>query len=234
MAVSGSPAGRTYVTEEAWDTASLARRAGAWILDMTLLLFVVLVVAAMFGLTASRQIILVAQDGSTSTTTVDYVPAQWYGALLALGSAIYSIPFWQLKRATLGQRVLNLLVVDLEIPNPISWRQAAIRWLVLFGWTFASIGSSIPLLAWVFGAVFVAWFAVLIATTWRDARGQGIHDRFAGTLVVKRNWYQVVSPQAAAGSGTPPAQGPSAAPANLSTGASRGPRRSTRRRPAKD
>ena len=47
MAVSGSPAGRTYVTQEVWEPASMARRSGAWLIDMALLVVVVVAIAAL-------------------------------------------------------------------------------------------------------------------------------------------------------------------------------------------
>ena len=234
MAVSGSPAGRAYVQEDAWDRASLADRTGAWLIDMTLLVVVVLAVATVLGLTGSRLGTWVADDGTTTTANATYIPAQWSGLLLALASALYAIPMWRLNRATLGQRLRNLRVVDASEPRSLSWPQASVRWLVLFGWAFVVMGSGIAALSGICTILFVAWFAVLILTVRRGATAQGLHDSLARTLVEKRTTYKVVAPKHAADSraqapgGTAPGSSPPP-----TTEANPGPRRSTRKRPAK-
>ena len=234
MAVSENPKVRSdrYVTKEAWETATFARRMNAWLIDLAMLLAAILVIANVLGLTAARQLTGMAPDGSTIYSTVYYVPAQWYGSLLALASALYVIPQWRLTRSTLGERLLGLEVVHVEERALLDWPHAAIRWLVLFGWTFTVIGSAISALAWVFVLLFVAWLGVLIVTTWRNPQSQGIHDRLAQSLVQKRQVYTVLAPKAAAGPSVP--QEADSAPATGLTRVSRGLRRSTRKRPAKD
>lgn len=240
MAATGSPAARTpkYITQEIWVTAPFGRRLAAWLVDMTLLVIVALVVAAALGLTQTKEVPLSEQEGSI-VTTVSYVPTQWYYALIALASALYAIPLWRLNRATLAQHLMDLRVVDVEPPKALSWRQAALRWLILFGWVFPGIGSGYGAVTWFFTLPFWAWFVILIATAWRDLRGQGIHDRLAGSLVEKRRLYTVVGPKPAAVPIAPPTFGPSSGPASAPrrpapTGASRGPRRSTTARRGKD
>lgn len=244
MAVSGTPARQptNYTAQKTWERASIARRLVAWLVDMTILVVVVLAFGALFGLTRSREAVLVAQDGSKTTTVVTYLPAQWYGTMLAVASALYTIPMWVRWRATLGQRLLGLRTVDASRLAALTIRQAAMRWLVLFGWTFASVGSTIPSLALPFGLTFVAWFVVLLFTTERDPNSQGIHDRYAGSIVQRRAVYQVVPSKPGGSSGAATASRPPTPSAPLapvgrrrtSTGASRGPRRSTRYRRAKD
>jgi uncharacterized RDD family membrane protein YckC len=239
MAVSGSPAGPNYVTQVVWDTPSFTRRSIAWLVDMALLVVVVLAAAAVLGLTQTRETVLGEQEGS-GTITVSYIPTHWYFALLAVASALYAIPLWRRMRATLGHRLMDLRVVDAETSQALSWRQAAIRWLLLFGWAFPGMGSSISAATWLFTVPFLAWFVVLIVSTWRDARGQGIHDRVARSLVSKRTLYTVLPRKAAGTAAAPPEQRPAPAPPGPAQrsptpkGASRGPRRSTTGRPAKD
>lgn len=238
MAVSGSPAGRTYVTQEVWEPASMARRSGAWLIDMALLVVVVVAIAAVLGLKATGQNTYVAEDGST--TTFFHLPALWSELLLAVASALYVIPLWRLNRATLGQRLLDMRVVDVESREALSWRQTATRWLLLFGWTLPGMASSIEALSWIFTLLFVAWFVVLIVSTRRDVPGRGIHDRGANSIVVKRKQYTMLEHKGGPSSGTQPAPARAAAgaPADPAaptpTAASPGRRRSTRARPAKD
>ena len=244
MAVSGTPARQptNYTTQKTWERASIARRLVAWLIDMAIVLLVVLAIGAIFGLTRSRTTDLVLQDGSKTTTVVTYLPTQWYGTLLAVVSALYTIPLWVRGRATVGQRLLGLRTVDASRQAGLTVQQAAIRWLVLFGWTFASVGSTIPLLAIPFTVTEVAWFVVLLFTTERDPNSQGIHDRYAGSIVQRRAVYQVVPSKPGGASGTATASRPPTPSAPLapvgrrrtSTRANRGPRRSTRYRRAKD
>jgi uncharacterized RDD family membrane protein YckC len=247
MPVSGSaPAQKSrYVAQETWDRASLARRLSAWLIDFALLVAVVLVVASLLGLAQPRQGSWTDIDGSTVTASGSYLPTQWLQLLLAVASALYTIPLWRLTRATLGQRLLGLRVFDLEVPKALSWRQAAIRWLFLYGWTIPGMLSTIPALTWICTLVFLAWFAELIVSTRRGGHGIGIHDRFARSQVRRQQWYKVVAPRAAKESAAPPAQAalpaedaapalPPETPPQTPTEASRDRRRSTRGRPAKD
>ena len=236
MAVLEGPAPQkhAYVAQETWEVASLARRLVAWFVDLVLLMVVVFGVAAVLGLIETNQNVVVALDGST--TTLYRLPVQWSGALLALFSALYAIPLWRLTRATLGQRLLKLRVIDDGEPEALSWRQAAIRWLILFGWTFPIMGSAVAALTWVFTLVYVAWLVILVLSTWRHARGQGIHDRAARSLVEHRQQWTVVAPKTVADPSSRSARPVPVRPGagRRPTRASRGPRRSTRGRPAVD
>jgi uncharacterized RDD family membrane protein YckC len=237
MPFSRSPRAQTrnYVRQEAWDRASLARRLSAWLIDLALLVAVVLFVATLLGLSQPRHGSWTDVDGTVVTASGSYLPTLWLQLLLAIASALYAIPLWRLARGTLGQRLLGLRVFGLEVPNALSWRQAAVRWLVLYGWTFPGMASTIPALTWACTLLFLAWFAELIVSTRRGGKGTGIHDMLARSQVRKQEWYKVVAPRPVADSGVAPAQSPAPAlPAETPTGASRGPRRSTRRRPAKD
>jgi hypothetical protein len=247
MAVAGNHASKphTYVTQEVWEPASMARRSAAWLIDLGLLLIVVVILATLIGLKASSQNTLVADDGST--TIFSHIPTLWSELLMAAASAAYVIPFWRVNRATLGQRWLNLRVVDVERQAALSWRRSAIRWLLLFGWTIPGAASSISALSWIFALLFVAWFIVLIVSTRRDVPGRGIHDRYAHSIVERRQVYKVLA-RTTAGSGaalpgvvaaaenhTPRGTGSmTVTPNHAPTAANPGPRRSTRGRPARD
>jgi hypothetical protein len=208
MAIRGSPAAQKhrYVAHETWETATFARRSVAWLVDLAILMIAVFAAAAVLGVIETKQTVLMAQDGSTTTETLYPLPALWSGGLIALFSALYAVPLWRLTRATLGQRLLALRVTDVEESGALSWRRAAIRWLLLFGWAFPVIGSGVAALTWVFTLVYAGWFVVLMLSTWRNVRGQGVHDRAARSLVTKRERWTVLAPPAAVGRKGPPAR----------------------------
>jgi hypothetical protein len=171
---------------EVWRPASLIRRVGAWILDMALLMAVVVAAASVTGLQQTRELSTQTDATTTVSGTIYYIPAEWEGLLLTILSALYTIPLWRLTRATLGQMLLGLRVTSVVEPNPLSWPRAALRWLVLFGWTSTVIASTVDLLVWPATALFLAWFAVLFATTERGDEGRGWHDQLAGSVVRHR------------------------------------------------
>jgi hypothetical protein len=181
----GGQAGRGDDTGyvEVWEPAGMARRMGAWVVDMVLLMAVVVVVASAAGLTQTREINAVAEDGSTVSATVYFIPVQWSGLLLAIVSAVYSIPMWRYARATLAQLLLRLRVTALTEPDRLPWPSAAVRWVILYGWTTTVVASAVEILTWPATLVFLAWFAALAVSTWRDPDGRGWHDRVARSVV---------------------------------------------------
>ena len=168
---------------EAFERASTGSRIGAWLVDFVVLYVLVTVVAAALG----------GVHWVTKTSTLDYgspvsvstftIEGAWFGPLLAAFSAVYTIPMWKTRGATLGQLILGLRVFDAAGPVRLSWRQAAIRWFGLFGWAFIAIPSQTQDLLVL---TVVVWLVALVVSTVRNERGQGIHDRFARSLVVNR------------------------------------------------
>lgn len=158
--------------------SSTRRRFGAWALDqlgMTVAGFIV-------ALWARIGVSNLSTNGSTSVilSNTGYAPI-----LLALISAAYTIPLWSMTSATFGQRLLHVQVVDRVTGASPSVAQAATRWLGLFGWALVGGIGLVPSLTGIVGLVQVVWLAVLLATTIRDSRHQGIHDRLAGSAVVR-------------------------------------------------
>jgi uncharacterized RDD family membrane protein YckC len=163
--------------------ASTGRRFVAWLADLTLVFVAAGVVAVVLGGWHPVTRTMTNDDGSTWTVSTYYLDAVWSGSLLAFCSAIYAIPMWRSRGATLGQRLLGLRVLDAAEPRLLSWPRAAMRWFALFGWAFFEIASSIN------GALTVliaVWLVVLLVSQMRDYRGQGIHDRLARSVVVGR------------------------------------------------
>jgi uncharacterized RDD family membrane protein YckC len=86
--------------------------------------------------------------------------------------AAYLISLWQTGQ-TLGMRVLDLVVLRAEDGARLTPVQAFLRF-ILFG--LALILPFLGLLIWIAMAITVAV----------DPRGQGLHDRLAGSVVVHR------------------------------------------------
>jgi len=93
--------------------------------------------------------------------------------IVGLLSMAYEVMPVLFRGATLGKAMLGLRVVDQETgqrPGPLA---VLVRWLMIYG------VAAIPLVGWVL--TLMVLFPVLVLKS-----GRGIHDRMAGTRVVKR------------------------------------------------
>jgi uncharacterized RDD family membrane protein YckC len=173
----------TSLRRDEWEVASTGRRSTAWIVDVVLLFIVVSVVAVVLGAWHPTTRTMINDDGSTWTASTYYLDPAWSYSLLAVLSAIYVIPMWRSRGATLGQQLLGLRVVDEAEPKFLTWPRAAVRWLALFGWAFVGIASD---LANVLTVAVALWLVALLASQMRDDGRQGVQDRLALSLVVRR------------------------------------------------
>ena len=85
-------------------------------------------------------------------------------ALCLIGGIAYPVCFWRWRGQTPGKMALGIRVVRSD-GSPPGWRAALVRFL---GYA----------LAWVTVGLLFLWVPL-------DDHGQGIHDRIAGTYVVK-------------------------------------------------
>lgn len=101
-------------------------------------------------------------------------------------AAVYFAGSWVRHGATLGQRINGLQVLP---TGPRAARLTIARSLVRFCclgspiWVAAGFTSGTPRLAlWILG---VLWYVVLAASVSAGSSTEGIHDRIAGTMVVR-------------------------------------------------
>jgi uncharacterized RDD family membrane protein YckC len=113
--------------------------------------------------------------------TLDYVLL----TLIGLGvQFLYFVGFWTSGlRATPGMIGLKMRVVDADSGSTLSIVQASKRWIAL-GWPLGLL-VLIPVLQNSASLIQFAWVVVLFFTTVLHERKQGLHDRFANSLVVR-------------------------------------------------
>lgn len=102
--------------------------------------------------------VLMMVEGSPAAGPADFL-------LNYVGPTIYTIAFWSAKQATPGKMAFSMRIVDARTGEAPSTGQYVGRY-------FAYILSTLPL-----GLGFI-WVAF-------DERGQGWHDKLAGTVVVR-------------------------------------------------
>ena len=170
--------------------ADVPNRIIALILDVIVLAVVGLVLALVVGglcggLMSSASTAGGAFDGSGGDLNV--------AAFLVVVVAQLAISFgyfgyaWVMLRATPGMKLLGLVVGDQGDGHPIAWDQALLRWLLLgIPATLVTFAITVPsLLGLVLGLMGFLWLVLLLSTMVRSSGMQGLHDRRAGTIVVR-------------------------------------------------
>jgi len=103
--------------------------------------------------------------------------------LVALGG-VYFVVLWRSAwHATLGMRLLGLRILRAADGATLPLESAVLRWFVLTGaptlvLTLPTSGSLLAFIAFI-------WFVILLLTTSTDRLHQGLHDRWAGSVVVQ-------------------------------------------------
>jgi uncharacterized RDD family membrane protein YckC len=102
--------------------------------------------------------------------------------LLAVDGA-YFIGLWRSGwQATLGMRLIGLRLLSASDATTLSLDRAAIRWFALTG--ALQLVALIPVLTGL-ALLWLVWELALLLTTATDRLHQGIHDKWAGSVVVQ-------------------------------------------------
>lgn len=142
-------------------------------------------------------VLIVGIIGSIVATILDLRPMTVSSELLAPGLAgfeysvlsvavglVYFAGSWSGgRRATIGQRLFSMQVGNAFDGRPLTLEQAIRRWLG-YG-QFLALFSFEVTLAGVAGLIQVGWLVALLVTTASSPTKQGLHDRLAGTAVVR-------------------------------------------------
>lgn len=97
---------------------------------------------------------------------------------------LYFVGLWTSPwRATLGMRLLRLRVLGAQSAGALSLNDAVLRWIALSG--AFSILTLVPGLGSSIGLITLLWLLVLLITTATHPLRQGLHDRWARSVVVQ-------------------------------------------------
>lgn len=129
----------------------------------------------------SSQILGVRIDTSTNFV------ALFAGTILGIViSASYYIYMWTRMRGTLGQKALGMQVGNAFDGATLTMEQAVKRWLALGGvFALAQFLNPLPLLGLLIGLAGFVWVIALLYTTATSPTKQGLHDKYANSVVVK-------------------------------------------------
>lgn len=160
---------------EGYHVSGIGTRIVAWFLDVSILTIVTLVILVVALIVAGDAF---AQNDLAVTGLT---------AILTVGlSFLYFIGPWTgSSGATLGMRSVGLRVVSVPLGRTLEIGPAVVRWVAL-GWPAAFL-ALIPVLGTVASWGLTGWTIVLLLTTAMSDTKQGLHDRFAGSAVLRRN-----------------------------------------------
>lgn len=100
--------------------------------------------------------------------------------------AAYFIYLWSAQRATLGMRVLGMQIGHESDGRSLTTSQAGIRFAILFGpqIVIGLLASFVPSLGLI-SFVGLAWLIYVLLSISQSPTKQGVHDRYAQSMVVK-------------------------------------------------
>ena len=154
---------------EGWVIAGVFSRLVAYCADLLLLGSANLAVGGVLGL---------YNEGPDATISLVV------SVLFIVVDALYFIGLWTSGwRATLGMRLMKLRVLGVNDAAPLSLNSALLRWLALTG--AVSIFTLVPGIGGWVGLIAIVWALALLITTGTDRLHQGLHDRWAGSVVVQ-------------------------------------------------
>ncbi len=119
----------------------------------------------------------------TSTNWISVIVSAILGVALSAGYYIYT---WTALRGTLGQKALGMQVGNAFDGKTLTMEQAVKRWLALGGvFALAQFLNPLPLLGLLIGLASLVWVIALLVTTAQSPTKQGLHDKYANSVVVK-------------------------------------------------
>ncbi len=168
--------------------ASFARRLVAFLLDGIVLLVAGFALLALTTAALGPTVVLDLDAAASPVSEVRGWRVVLNAVLLAALSGVYFVVPWSRDGRTPGQRLFRIAVRGASPMAGISTRRAVLRWALLGAplGLASALTVSLPLLFLAIIVVSFAWFAVLVVTTVLSRTGRGLHDRLAGTTVVRR------------------------------------------------
>jgi uncharacterized RDD family membrane protein YckC len=106
------------------------------------------------------------------------------GAALVVVDLLYFVGLWTSGlQATLGMRLLRLRVLNATTAGSLPFNDALLRWLGLTG--AIGILGLVPGVDAYIGLIGAVWLLVLLITTSSDRLRQGLHDKWARSVIVQ-------------------------------------------------
>jgi uncharacterized RDD family membrane protein YckC len=159
--------------------ADTASRFVAYLIDSFLIGIVASILSAALGYGRTT----VSTNGAITSVNTSVSGAALY-VPFALISLAYFVAFWTGgRRAAIGQKIFNIQVGNAANGAGLTPVQAVTRWAAL-GFPLYLL-SIVPAAGGFAGLALFIWWIVLLVTTILSPTKQGLHDRIAGTALVR-------------------------------------------------
>jgi uncharacterized RDD family membrane protein YckC len=160
--------------------AGLGQRAAAAAVDTLVVgvtwlvaLFILVALLSASGGLDTEQLTVVDPVAFANTTAGSRLALLSGGVLFAL-SGFYHVYAWSRMRATPGQQLLRLQVVDARSGGSLGTGRALVRWCA----------REVAPFGLLLGALILIWYAALAVSIARSPARRGFHDIVAGSVVV--------------------------------------------------
>jgi uncharacterized RDD family membrane protein YckC len=162
--------------------ADVPNRIVAMVIDIIVLSVIGFVLALLFGG-------LVTPAGAIDSAggDLDVLPFLVVVVLqLAISFGYFGL-LWTSARGTVGMKLLGLQIGDESDGHSISWRQALVRWFIIgVPSMLTSLAAYVPsVIGVILTIVGLAWLLMLLYSIAQSPTKQGVHDRYARTILVK-------------------------------------------------
>jgi uncharacterized RDD family membrane protein YckC len=99
----------------------------------------------------------------------------------------YFVYTWTTMRGTLGMKLLGMQIGQQGDGQTITFNQGILRYAVMFGPGFVAglLSAFVLSLGLIASLIAFIWFIALLVTTAQSPTKQGLHDKYAQTMVVK-------------------------------------------------
>ena len=164
--------------------ADVPNRVVAYIIDAIIIAVINVIIAAILGGILGG--VVKVDLNSPTLVSVNYFALIVVGIVGLIINAGYFVYTWTAMRATVGMKLLGMQVGNEGNGATLTMNQAITRWLVLGGiFSVAQLFNPLPLLGLLLGLLALIWVIALLVTTAQSPTKQGLHDRYAHTMVVK-------------------------------------------------
>jgi uncharacterized RDD family membrane protein YckC len=172
--------------------ADVPNRIIAYIIDAIIIFIVgVIISIVIYAILGPATSLKEVQDpnsilGVRFETQTNILSALVFAVFNIAWSGGYFVYMWTAMRGTVGMKLLGMQVGNAADGATLSMEQAIRRWLALGGvFALAQALNPLPLLGILLGLASLIWVIALLVTTAQSPTKQGLHDQFAGTIVVK-------------------------------------------------
>jgi uncharacterized RDD family membrane protein YckC len=159
----------------------------AYLLDALILVIGIYAVVLVLHLVIGPTVRIADVDG-VPRLSVDRLRSLVDTAVATALAGTYFVGSWLAWAGTPGQRLFRARVERADGGGRLALGPALKRWLLLgapFG-LLSTLLLPVPWLGAVLAVVIGLWHLVLLVTTARDRRKRGLHDRLAGSIVLRR------------------------------------------------